>query len=327
VSEFSAYKAFGKLAAEGFTGTKLTRSLGKYAHEWVYFGLRDGLPGLYLYEPNLVEVGSAPNRNLTIEIENVNILGVPVGNYLRLSPTNLEFDLGLFSSICDEFIRISDSVLDGYSALQELLARWSALLKISSDTQSTNAMVGLYGELLCLVNLLENKESAFLEHWTGPDSARHDFEGSSWAIEVKSSTVLSERRAVIHGTGQLESGPKTRLALLHYQLEWAPGAESLPQLAARVLDFLSAEEKQSFRLKLEKLGYSIEKISQLNYISLKINRASLFTVSEEFPRITRTSLGKSSASISRVDYWLNLEGLPFQDVSTSFGAVLSWTSN
>jgi Putative PD-(D/E)XK family member, (DUF4420) len=322
MADFSAYESFKKLSTEKFNGTKLVRSLGKYSNEWVYFGVKDNLPGLYLFEPEIVEIGNLQNVNLSISNEQVNILGVPAGNYLKLSPVRDDFDLGLFSSICDEFIRISDSVVHGFDALKELLARWSALLKFASNTESTNALVGLYGELLTIDALIREKGPKFIEHWTGPDSARHDFEGATWAIEVKSSTVLAERRAVIHGASQLASSPKTHLALLHYQLEWAPGADSIASLAAKILHSLPSAEQESFLKKIEKIGFSFEKISELTHFCLKINSASLYHVDEDFPRITKTTLGNSASWITRVDYWLLLEGLPSIDVSNSFAPVL-----
>jgi hypothetical protein len=317
----SSFSAFSNLFSHESSSLALAKTLGRYKDNWVYVGAMDRRPSLYVFEPDASKIQEMQSSHLKMELVEVNLEGVPSGKFIRLAPLGSDFDLGLFASICDEFIRAADFCEDASTELVELVARWAALLKVASNTESANKLVGLFGELFCLRELLKNFGPVAITSWTGPDSARHDFESGKWAIEVKSSTVQAERRAVIHGAGQLDATSSTSLCMVHYQLEWAQGAESLGALVEDVSGLLDGLGKKKFFENLEKLGFNRSALERNSAASIKINRVSLFSIDENFPRITLASVSTLQPHLTRVDYWLTLEGLPSEDCTENYAPL------
>lgn len=314
----SSFSAFTNLFSHEGNSLALAKTLGRYKENWVYVGALHKVPSLYVFEPNPSAFQELNSSHLMMELVEVNLQGVPSGQFIRLAPIKSDFDLGLFASICDEFIRAADSCQDASSELVQLVARWAALLKVASNSDSANKIVGIFGELLCLRELITKFGPVGITAWTGPDAARHDFESGKWAIEVKSSTVQAERRAVIHGAGQLDAAAGTALNLLHYQLEWAQGALSLGDLVDSVSASLDGAGKKILFENLEKVGFDRSALERNSSASVKVNRISLYEVDDKFPRFTIASVSALQPHLTRLDYWLALEGLPAEDLTESY---------
>jgi hypothetical protein len=134
--------------------------------------------------------------------------------------------------------------------------------------------------------------------------------------------VQAERRAVIHGVGQLDAAPDTTLYLLHLQVEWAHGAETLSDLVADVSALVGESQQTLFYENLKKIGFDRAALARQAAAAIKVNRLSLFPVTASFPRITSKTLIGMQPNITRVDYWLSLEGIDFEDCTSSFAPVL-----
>ncbi len=279
-----------------------------------------GRPRLLIPASNEISADESTRvtAGLSIELHNYpNSVGELVPHLVFAASSSEVDDLFALMSqdICEE-VRASSQPVTLSMVESRILAWQEMLAKLSNHEPSLSEQIGLYGELLTLETLVEEIGPAALNSWSGPDLARHDFETSKWAIEVKSSMSLASKRAHIHGFTQLECSVGTKLNLLHLQFEQSLGSKSIAHLVEGLLAKLdrSALEGQLLRFFPEGLSNLPTWASKYE---LKLSSASLFEVDADFPRITRSNLGSQYLRFSQLQYQLDLEGLPHASLETS----------
>lgn len=218
----------------------------------------------------------------------------------------------------EEFILLVTEILstlqsetgDGGRLAAVVLEKWRLLF--TADPPSvlgSEALSGLFGELTDLQRLVEAIGPAALSVWTGPDSARHDFEFDDGdAVEVKATTSVNTMEPTIHGIRQLESPSSGNLYLSFHLLERRSAGKSIPdlvkQIAAMGVDIHELHDK------LRNAGYlevHEHHYSQIRFAPLEHR---LYWVDENFPRITPETLLTDHAAIGNVRYTVNLAGVP-----------------
>jgi hypothetical protein len=238
----------------------------------------------------------------------------------------------LFREFYDLFIEIADCIqLEGLrpiDALQRALGKWRTLLEEVSPL-STEAQIGLIGELWLLARLVAGNSPVALDSWTGPLGEPHDFRTSLAAIEVKAS--LSRRHVhTVSSLEQLSHEPETRLFVLSLLLEPAggDGGHSLATAVAALRGLLSPDQTRLDRfdqLLATAIGFN-DAMAAHYRLRYKLRSAPrLFEVTEGFPRLTRpmlqTQLGPNSLRIVDAEYIVDFEGLDYLDVNASEGVV------
>jgi hypothetical protein len=218
----------------------------------------------------------------------------------------------------DQFAILSAEVLDratkkpadAVNVTTEVLESWRELLR--SLTQSgldRGGVIGLFGELSVLKRILSIDARRGVEAWTGPRSARHDFQRGAYALEVKSSTARRGRPIVIHGLDQLERVPNTTLHLWWIRLEVSVGrGESLRNLVDQVFEMsLNHEDLEQ---DLAKVGYQLNQPEQYERPLFTQIEARLYRVDDSFPSLTHKDLvrGELPHGVVAVDYDINLSG-------------------
>jgi hypothetical protein len=237
-----------------------------------------------------------------------------IKTFVDLSCQSSEADV-LFAAMCFDLSAVLENQnvqgLDWLLGLMsQTIEKWRHILEaIAENSISQNAASGIIGEILALRALYETQGHVAWDAWVGQDRARHDFEFSQKALEVKTSTVLKSKECTIHGMAQLESAPNTSLYLVLFQIEWAPGcitvAELLTELEAKglpkeaVLKKIAVPDTELLNPK-----------SWINALSFKVVACTKYLVDENFPSITRSALNQSFISrISNVQYKIQLDGL------------------
>jgi len=296
-----------------------SKSLYKVNGRDVYVGRDvDGYPHLLLPKAN----------GETMEISNVSAL-MSAGPRTLQQPGGLEEDFvdlvctsgeadGLFAAIAYDICRSIDgrSDFDGVSllsAITQTILHWRAILDAIGDAQSSSAKTGLLGELLALAAFAEVKGEEALNGWTGPSKTRHDFEFKNTAFEIKTSLSLNSKSCVIHGINQLNAATGTDLFLAHFQIEFAAEGISVNSLLQELAEAGISQTKMQEKLSdIWPLG--APKPKWFEVLRFKISSCSLFSVNEDFPRITVSNIGAEFAPyINNVQYRVNLDGLkPFK---------------
>jgi hypothetical protein len=235
--------------------------------------------------------------------------GLPV-HYLVLSSQRNDVD-DLFSllaqDICEHLSEKDDFSL--VNLVHERIAEWQGLLsRFTNGEPSPNAQLGLLGELLVLRELEQSMGSDALQCWFGSGGSRHDFEASTWALEVKSSLMLSRRIARVHGLNQLNATNGSTLRLIHLQFERALGGASIESVVREL------ETKFTLTLFEERLSpFFPDGLSDLpswaSRLEVNLFGFSLHSVNEDFPKITSDLLGPHAKRFSRLEYDIDLEGL------------------
>lgn len=277
--------------------------------------------GLHLFIPNPIysddEISGFKSRHLRLSTTTVDLVGIEQGTYLSLS-AELTYDLNLFGAICDEIMLNIESPYSTAANVIDVVGRWSKLLNASLDSPNKLAVIGLMSELIVLRELIQIGGSSAIQNWTGPDSARHDFEFSKHSLEVKGSTVLTKKICTIHGASQLEKNEDTGLSVGLVQLEWHPSGTSLPEIKNDIDSKMTKLEKAEFSAKLSDIGFDEDKIASAGDFKFKIFGWTLFDVNQDFPAITSSVIDEikaASGRISRLEYQLLLSGLPEANLS------------
>lgn len=216
-------------------------------------------------------------------------------------------------------------------ALQVAVRDWSALL-VKESLMSEQVQVGLFGELLVLERLIDERGRDAFESWTGPLEEPHDFRMVPVELEVKT-TKGTARQHIISSLKQLVPSEECSLFIMSVVLE--PGGdqgETLPERIQTVRNLLrdrpEFQDRFNDLLRIPSLGYRDEDAIyytdryRLRYPFL------LVRVDENIPAITREKLGaifpkEVSSRVLEVTYRLDIEGLGILDGEEGFGRILS----
>lgn len=227
----------------------------------------------------------------------------------------------LFGALLDELLNnIDKGVGDIVQQIKDLLEKWKSMLSLDAErVLSLNALVGLFGELLLLDYLVNEKKRSEFDNWVGPLGNRHDFEFAKNSIEVKSSTLKNNNEIKVHGVHQLEAYPGKQVFILRVKLELDPHGASLPSLIERILQspLISGDK---FFDKLLKAGYRKEQSDSYKSLCFQPIEFHLMPVDVKFPQITAKDLLKIDPTdrINQIEYSVNVSGL-----SSKVGAKIS----
>lgn len=171
----------------------------------------------------------------------------------------------IFATLCENLIqsviklnteqKISRTVVNQ-------LEKWKTLFEKNNSTGLTPAeQQGLYGELHFLQKFLAKTDTNpcdALHTWVGVDKAMRDFQGSTWAVEVKTTSTNNPQKVTINGERQLDETLLEKLFLYHFSVEVSNGnGQTLCQKIAIIRETLEndAPALSLFNTKLFETGY------------------------------------------------------------------------
>lgn len=205
----------------------------------------------------------------------------------------------IFAVLCENLIREVINIEDEKRRIRSILnqlEKWKDMFdKINSDGLTSAQQQGLYGELHFLQKFLALPNTVpthALKSWVGSDAALRDFQGSSWAVEVKTTATNNPQSLKINGERQLDESFFKAMFLYHCSVEVSnSNGETLPQKIKTIREIL-AQDTQSvnlFNSKLFAAGYDDRK--QEHYSKCyQIRRESFYRINKDFPRIKENEL-------------------------------------
>lgn len=204
------------------------------------------------------------------------------------------------------------TVSDSLDALEIIYSVCSTYSKFFSKRCQTNLSPleeqGLFGELLVLRRVIEEKGDDAIKSWMGPDRSRHDFVFSgNKAIEVKTTLKQTTKIVTISNSVQLENTAGAPLYLMLIVLEKNPSGRKTSDLLNEVYEMLcSNQAKEEFDQKLLELAVARDNFPSAN--SYVLINSHCFLVDDKFPKLDPDYIHAKSTRISEVKYKIDLEG-------------------
>jgi len=215
----------------------------------------------------------------------------------------------LFTALCVEIIeRIAAHPDKAVAALRKVLADWSALLAGARETLSPSALVGLFGELYVLREMLGQDPGA-VAFWTGPERAAQDFHLGVNAVEVKTTVAVEGARVQINGATQLDLATPGRLILRWFRLGTGQGV-SVPALVDEIVEL--SDDPPGFAKLLQECGYREPEREIYARRLFEVLEHRAYEVGPAFPRIVAASFVGHAvpAGVEDVDYVIDLDSAP-----------------
>jgi hypothetical protein len=205
----------------------------------------------------------------------------------------------------------------------ERVREWQAFMARTHRPLSSDAQIGLLGELWMLRLLAESSLGAgALDCWQGPLRAAQDFHVHGGAIEVKSTVRTGSFLARINSIEQLD-GDRAPIFLCAFRFEENSTGVSLIDLVSELREkFAMAGVQRGFEALLMVMGY-LDEHAPLYIRTLTLMESRAFLSEGNMPRLIRAAL---PAAVRSATYVLDLDalevplvGLP--EVLNEFGLV------
>ncbi|CUI28398.1 PD-(D/E)XK motif protein [Achromobacter xylosoxidans] len=214
----------------------------------------------------------------------------------------------VFTHLAEEVLDLlRDGAIQPLQACRQTLQRWRELLdREASNTLSTEALCGLFGELWHLVRIAARNAQG-ISAWQGPRGARHDFTVDGVALEVKTTTRRDEWKFRVHGLAQLEQPRDARLYLCAMRLELnGASGSTVPDLIQAVLD--AGVDRRDLVDHLSQAGYDQRDEAHYRQLRLDVIDWRLYEVAASFPRLTSTSFNppEPPTGVSDIHYTVDL---------------------
>ena len=216
----------------------------------------------------------------------------------------------IFELIIDDLASSLDKITDVGSlsgTVLKILKKWQAFFKISpSGVLSDIQIQGLYGELLFLRYLIKNIGSRAVSCWTGPNAETHDYYLNGNAFEIKTSSKKIDSITISSEMQLDDSEVVNSLYLVYYKLRKSEAeGETLPEIISEIREQLNDSPlvEEDFLSRLFNLGYIVDYDNKYT-TRFMVREKTVYTVEDNFPRITRKSL---PCGVSSITYVINLD--------------------
>ncbi|MDR2915538.1 MAG: PD-(D/E)XK motif protein [Tannerella sp.] len=214
----------------------------------------------------------------------------------------------IFASLCENLIQsviclnIEQKII---RTVVNQLEKWKTLFEKNNSAGLTPAeQQGLYGELHFLQKILSKPDinpCNALRTWVGVDKAMRDFQGSNWAVEVKTTSTNNPQKVTINGERQLDETLLENLFLYHSSVEVSNGnGQTLCQKVAVIRKILENDTPalSLFNAKLFESGYLDKHEPFYQDRFYQIRNENYYKIENDFPRIKENEL----RGVSEVKY-------------------------
>lgn len=197
-----------------------------------------------------------------------------------------------------------------YLEVSKAVNDWRRALQATRSSLSRSGLIGLFGELNVLRDLVAQRGAAAHAFWRGPDGHRHDFAHLN-AIEVKTFSGTGSPSVTIHGAFQLDPPHGHDLHLVSLRVEESADGETI----AEIVDGLQGDGVDVDALRGRTDDH--ERLDIDETLRLVVVERWLHKVDDEFPGIRASRLDEVSLKgVVRLTYQLLLDAcpLPLDDV-------------
>lgn len=196
----------------------------------------------------------------------------------------------------------------------ERVKEWQAFMARAHRPLSSDAQVGLMGELWVLRRLMDSAlGTAALDSWQGPLRSAQDFHVVEGAIEVKSTVRDGPFLVRINSIEQLE-GDRSPIFLCGLRFQECTNGTSLPHIVMELRErFSKSGVQRAFEALLMVMGY-LDEHAPLYGRTLTLKEARAFHSNENMPRLSRATLPNAVRSAC---YVLDLDALDMPSIGLS----------
>lgn len=235
-------------------------------------------------------------------IESTSILNVVQGRetqetyWTSFDLLNTELKDAYFSfceNLIDSIIGFEDEAL-ALGVLKRRFLTWKKLFQKTSEKDvSRETLMGLFGELLALKNLIIPKYgvNTAIKAWEGPDQQSKDFTVNDTWYEVKTIGVNTDS-IHISSLAQLSSDKTGHLVVICVEAvsqEYNGKASSIFELIKDILSFVSDESIEDLLIrKIQSVGIDIS--GKETAVRFDVKSITTYAVSDDFPRITEKNV-------------------------------------
>jgi len=236
----------------------------------------------------------------------------------------------IFSSLCENLIQSVIHLNTEQKIIRTVvnqLEKWKTLFEKNNSTGLTPAeQQGLFGELHFLQKFIAKPDTASLDAlhtWVGVDKALRDFQGNSWAVEVKTTSTNNPQKVTINGERQLDETLLESLFLFHLSVEVSNGnGQTLCQKIATIREMLENDTPalSLFNAKLFEAGYLDKHEPFYKDRFYQVRNENYYKIENEFPRIRENELRggvsdvKYSIILAMCDEFLTSENQIFKRI-------------
>ena len=167
------------------------------------------------------------------------------------------------------------------------LLKWREFFKRKHKPLTESEIIGLFGELQFVKDMMEQGISNIIDYWNGPIKSAQDFKSYNTCTEVKTKVSDQLTSVKISSEEQLYNSDGTPMFLIVYRLEKSSTGMTIHDMVLSVTEQLSESRKNVFDAKLLCLGYQEDDEYDSKYV---MKESRQFIIEKEFPRITTPSL-------------------------------------
>ncbi|WDM44923.1 PD-(D/E)XK motif protein [Microbacterium luteolum] len=209
--------------------------------------------------------------------------------------------LSLIGEVLDRVEVTHSSV---YLEVSKVVNDWRRALQAARSSVSRSGVIGLFGELTVLRDLVAQRGVGAHALWRGPAGHRHDFAQVN-ALEVKTYSGTGSPSVTIHGAFQLDPPHGHDLHLISFRVEESVDGETI----ADIVNALGADGVDIDALRGRTDDH--EPLDVDETLRLVIVERRLHKVDDEFPGIRASRLDTMSLKgVARLTYQLLLDACP-----------------
>jgi len=229
-----------------------------------------------------------------------------------------------FSYMCENIIQTvlkESNIKSAVATFANTLIKWKNLFdKIRTGGLSREEQQGVYGELCMLHKFLVNTDDLYssVNYYIGTDKALRDFQGSNWAVEVKTTATNNPQLLRINGERQLDDTMIEHLFLFHCSVETSKmSGETLPDKVRSIRNLLSSDlaALSLFNSKMFEAGYLDAQETKYLEQHYKFRKECFYSVKGNFPRICENEL---RSGVGNVQYGITISDCEPYIVSEMF---------
>lgn len=220
-----------------------------------------------------------------------------------LHPDNRDIFATLCENLIQSIIKLNTEQKICRTVVNQL-EKWKMLFEKNNSTGLTSAeQQGLYGELHFLQKFFAKTCTPpcdALHTWVGVDKAMRDFQGSTWAVEVKTTSTNNPQKVTINGERQLDETLLENLFLYHLSVEVSNGnGQTLCQKIAAIRKTLENDipALSLFNTKLFEAGYLDKHEPFYQDRFYQARNENFYKIENDFPRIKENELRRGVSDV------------------------------
>lgn len=222
----------------------------------------------------------------------------------------------LFDALAEVFDHFVAAVLeqqrltteDPVTAVSSVIERWREFLVASSGRPGRENLTAVFGELLVVLDVVNQSGPQGIGVWVGPFGGRHDVRGGLNAMEVKTTRAHTSHQVTIHGEDQLLAPAGGQLHLHFVRVEQVPGGG---KTVSSLVDELLAAGVATEPLfdAIAAAGVPLAQLAATNDISFDVRERVTLPVDDAMPKIVPSSFdgNRRPAGVIDISYVIDLD--------------------